>query len=86
RLRPHVLRDALNALHGVGLDYVRKVVNQPGWGRYLDALKEEERGRAQNGNQSRCRWKTHQHRGKDLLSLDFMVWQEVYLADDSLSS
>jgi hypothetical protein len=84
RFRPDVFRNALDALNCLGLDYVRKVIYQPGRGRDLETLKQEDRSRAQNGDQHRRRWKPHQHRGKDLLSLDFMVWQEVYLADDSL--
>jgi hypothetical protein len=71
-------------LDGVGLEYVREIVYQPGRGRDLDALrKEEEPGCSQNGKNSRRRWKPDQNRSKYLLSLDFMVWQEVYLADDS---
>ena len=38
RFRPHILRDALHALNGVGLKYVREIVDQPGRGRDLDAL------------------------------------------------
>ena len=86
RLRSHILGDALNALGRGRLDYVRKVVYEPHGGRYLQALEEKERGRAQNGNQFCRRGEANQNRGKDLLSLDFMVWQEVYLADDSHSS
>jgi hypothetical protein len=71
-------------LSGLGLDYLREVIYQPDRSRDLEALKEEERGRAQNGDKHRRRWKPHQDRGKDLRSLDFMVWQEVYLEDDSL--
>ena len=82
--RANILSDSLHSLDGVGLEYVREIVYQPGRGRYLDALwKEEEPGGPQNGEQRRRRWKPDQNRSKYLLSLDFMVWQEVYLADDS---
>jgi hypothetical protein len=63
---------------------VREIVHQPGGRRDRDALeKEGEPGCSQDGHQSRRRRKTDQNRSKYLLSLDFMVWQEVYLADDS---
>jgi hypothetical protein len=63
---------------------VREIVHQPSGRRDRDALeKEGEPGCAQDGKESRRRTKPDQNRSKYLLSLDFMVWQEVYLADDS---
>src|ERR1700674_2022472 len=66
---------------------MREVIDQPDRRRDLDALwKEKEPGCSQNGENSRRRWKPDQNRSKYLLSLAFMVWQEVYLADDSRPS
>ena len=80
----HILRDALHTLNRIGLKHVREIVHQPGRRRDLDALeKKREPGCSQDGNESRRRRKTDQNRSKYLLSLDFMVWQVVYLADDS---
>ena len=82
--RSHIFRDALHALNCIGLKHVRKIVHQPSGRRDRDALeKEGEPGGSQYGNESCRRTKTDQNRSKYLLSLDFMVWQEVYLADDS---
>jgi hypothetical protein len=84
RFRAHILGDALHALDCIGLKHVREIVHQPGRRRDLDALeKKREPGCSQDGNESRRRRKPDQNRSKYLLSLDFMVWQEVYLADDS---
>src|SRR6266404_3582827 len=87
RFRAHILRDALHSLSGVGRNHVREVIHQPDRRRDLEALrKEEEPGCSQNGENGRRRWKPDQNRSKYLLSLDFMVWLEVYLADDSRPS
>jgi len=87
RFRAHILRDALHSLRRVGRNHVREIVHQPDRRRDLEALrKEEEPGCSQNGENSRRRWKPDQNRSKYLLSLDFMVWLEVYLADDSRPS
>jgi hypothetical protein len=85
RLRPHIFGDALHPLHRVGLENVGEIIYQSRWWRDLDTLWEkEERCRPQHGKQLCRRWKTQQQYVQDLLSLDFMVREEVYLADDSL--
>jgi hypothetical protein len=86
-LAPYILGNALHALHGVGLEDVCEIVYQSRRRRDLNTLwKKEERCRPQHGKQS-CRGrKTQQQCVQDLLSLDFMVREEVYLADDSPSS
>src|SRR5882762_9430378 len=87
RFRAHILRDALHSLSGVWRNHMREVIDQPDRRRDLEALrKEEEPGCSQNGENGRRRWEPDQNRSKYLLSLDFMVWLEVYLADDSRPS
>jgi hypothetical protein len=82
--RAHIFRDALHTLNRIGLKHVCEIVHQPRGRRNRDALEQEgEPGRAQDGYEGRRRTKPDQNRSKYLLSLDFMVWQEVYLADDS---
>lgn len=83
RLRPNILGDPLHALHGVGLKHMGEIVHQSRRRRDLDTLwKKEERRSPQHGNQLCRRRKTHQQYVQDLLSLDFMVREEVYLADE----
>jgi hypothetical protein len=81
------LRDLLHALGRVGLNYVREIVDQTGRCRNLDALLyEEDRGGTKDGEQIRRRGKSQQKCVQDLLSLDFTVREEVYLADDSTTT
>jgi hypothetical protein len=66
---------------------VREVVHQTSRLWNLDGLEQkEERGCLEDGENLGRGGKTQQRYVQDLLSLDFMVREWVYLADESLTS
>jgi hypothetical protein len=69
-------------LRRVRIDDVRKIIHQAHGRRYLNRLQKEQPGGMQRGDESRHRQKSHEQCVQNAFSLDFMVRDNVYLADD----